>query len=68
MRAVVYRILFEVPVEEVRRLRGVITEGRAKPSFVVSHEPQLGAAPGAHQTFDQRAEGYTQVILKPGVA
>jgi uncharacterized protein GlcG (DUF336 family) len=60
MRAVVYRTPFEVAVEEARRLRNVITEGRGKPSFVVSHEPQLNEAPGEHQTFDQRVEGYTE--------
>jgi glutathione-independent formaldehyde dehydrogenase len=68
MRAVVYRTPFEVAVEEVRRVRDVITVGRAEPSFVVPREPRLGEAPGAHRKFDQRAEGYTQVILKPGVA
>jgi glutathione-independent formaldehyde dehydrogenase len=68
MRAVAYRKPFEVAVEEVRRLRDMITEGRATPSFVVSHELLLNEAPGAHQKFDQRVGGYTTVILKPGVA
>jgi glutathione-independent formaldehyde dehydrogenase len=48
-----------------RQLRDLITEGRATPSFVVSHELPLDDAPGAYQKFDQRIEGYTKVILKP---
>jgi glutathione-independent formaldehyde dehydrogenase len=49
-----------------RQLRDMITEGRATPSFVVSHELPLEQAPAAYQKFDQRVEGYTKVILKPG--
>jgi len=49
-----------------RQLRDLITDGRATPSFVVSHELPLDDAPGAYQKFDQRADGYTKVILKPG--
>ncbi|MGH3098613.1 MAG: glutathione-independent formaldehyde dehydrogenase [Streptosporangiales bacterium] len=49
-----------------RQLRDMITEGRAEPSFVVSHELRLDEAPSAYQKFDQRIEGYTKVILKPG--
>jgi glutathione-independent formaldehyde dehydrogenase len=48
-----------------RQLRDMITEGRARPSFVVSHELPLEQAPAAYQKFDQRVEGYTKVILKP---
>jgi len=48
-----------------RQLRDLITEGRARPSFVVSHELPLAQAPAAYQKFDQRVEGYTKVILKP---
>lgn len=48
-----------------RQLRDLITAGRAKPSFVVSHELPLNQAPGAYQKFDQRVEGYTKVVLKP---
>lgn len=50
-----------------RQLRDLITVGRAKPSFVVSHELPLDEAPGAYQKFDQRVDGYTKVVLKPGV-
>jgi glutathione-independent formaldehyde dehydrogenase len=48
-----------------RQLRDMITEGRAEPGFVVSHELPLEEAPIAYQKFDQRVEGYTKVILKP---
>jgi glutathione-independent formaldehyde dehydrogenase len=48
-----------------RQLRDMITEGRAKPGFVVSHELPLEEAPLAYQKFDRRVEGYTKVILKP---
>ncbi|MGH2886590.1 MAG: aldehyde dehydrogenase, partial [Solirubrobacteraceae bacterium] len=50
-----------------RQLRDLITEGRARPSFVVSHELPLEEAPAAYAKFDQRVEGYTKVILKPDV-
>jgi glutathione-independent formaldehyde dehydrogenase len=48
-----------------RQLRDMITEGRARPSFVVSHELPLDEAPDAYRKFDQRVEGYTKIILKP---
>jgi glutathione-independent formaldehyde dehydrogenase len=48
-----------------RQLRDMITEGRARPGFVVSHELPLEEAPLAYQKFDRRVEGYTKVILKP---
>ncbi len=46
-------------------LRDLIRAGRAKPSFVVSHEVPLDQAPQAYEKFDKRIEGYTKVILKP---
>jgi len=48
-----------------RQLRDMIIAGRARPSFVVSHELPLDQAPAAYQKFDQRVEGYTKVLLKP---
>jgi glutathione-independent formaldehyde dehydrogenase len=48
-----------------RRLRDMIIAGRAKPSFVVSHELSLNEAPDAYRKFDQRIEGYTKVVLHP---
>ena len=46
-------------------LRDLITAGRAKPSFVVSHEVPLDDAADAYVKFDRRVEGYTKVILHP---
>ncbi|MFI7022982.1 glutathione-independent formaldehyde dehydrogenase [Micromonospora sp. NPDC049900] len=46
-------------------LRNLIVAGRAKPSFVVSQELPLDAAPEAYQRFDRREEGYSKVVLKP---
>lgn len=48
-----------------RYLRDLIISGRAKPSFVVSHECALEDAPTAYEKFDQRIEGYTKVLLHP---
>lgn len=48
-----------------RQLRDMIIAGRAKPSFVVSHELSLSEAPEAYRKFDQRIEGYTKVVLHP---
>jgi glutathione-independent formaldehyde dehydrogenase len=48
-----------------RQLRDLITEGRARPGFVVSHELPLDEAPRAYRTADQRADGYTKIILNP---
>ncbi|MGH3319737.1 MAG: glutathione-independent formaldehyde dehydrogenase [Streptosporangiaceae bacterium] len=48
-----------------RQLRDMITEGRATPSFVVSHELPLDQAPDAYQKFDKRIDGYTKVVLRP---
>jgi glutathione-independent formaldehyde dehydrogenase len=50
-----------------RQLRDMIIEGRATPSFVVSHQIPLDQAPDAYQKFDKRIEGYTKVILNPAV-
>ena len=48
-----------------RQLRDLILAGRAKPSFVVSHELPLEEAPEAYEKFDKRVEGYTKVVLHP---
>ncbi|MFJ3662493.1 glutathione-independent formaldehyde dehydrogenase [Streptomyces sp. NPDC090119] len=49
-----------------RQLRDMIASGRARPSFVVSHELSLEEAPEAYEKFDKRIEGYTKVVLHPG--
>lgn len=46
-------------------LRNLIVAGRATPSFVVSKELPLDAAPEAYERFDRREEGYSKVVLKP---
>jgi glutathione-independent formaldehyde dehydrogenase len=51
-----------------RYLRDMIIAGRAKPSFVVSKEVPLTEAPDAYQRFDKREDGYSKVVLKPGMA
>ena len=48
-----------------RQLRDLIIAGRAKPSFVVSHELPLIEAPAAYEKFDKRIDGYTKVVLHP---
>ena len=46
-------------------LRDMIIAGRAKPSFVVSHEVSLEEAAPSYEKFDRREGGYTKVILNP---
>ncbi|KAJ4466276.1 hypothetical protein J3R30DRAFT_3589192 [Lentinula aciculospora] len=48
-----------------RYLRDLIVAGRAKPSFVVSHNLSLDAAVEAYDKFDKRIDGYTKVLLHP---
>ncbi|KAL0059935.1 hypothetical protein AAF712_013282 [Marasmius tenuissimus] len=48
-----------------RYLRDLIIAGRAKPSFVVSHNVSLDDARDAYDKFDRRVEGYTKVLLHP---
>ncbi|QRK08354.1 glutathione-independent formaldehyde dehydrogenase [Archangium violaceum] len=47
-------------------LRDLIISGRARPSFIVSHRLPLDEAASAYRKFDERRDGYTKVILKPG--
>jgi threonine dehydrogenase-like Zn-dependent dehydrogenase len=46
-------------------LRDLIISGKAKPSFVVSHEVGIDEAPEAYDKFDRRVDGYTKVLLHP---
>jgi len=48
-----------------RQLRDLIHEGRAKPSWIVSHELPLDEAPSGYQHFDARDDGWTKVVLHP---
>ncbi|MBX3206214.1 MAG: glutathione-independent formaldehyde dehydrogenase [Labilithrix sp.] len=47
-------------------LRDLIVLGKAKPDFLVSHRLPLEEAQDAYAKFEQRAAGYTKVILRPG--
>jgi threonine dehydrogenase-like Zn-dependent dehydrogenase len=49
-----------------RQLANLIHVGNAKPSSIISHELALDEAPKAYEKFDQRADGWTKVVLKPG--
>jgi glutathione-independent formaldehyde dehydrogenase len=48
-----------------RYLARLIHAGRAKPSWIVSHELALDEAPDAYKHFDHRDDGWTKVILHP---
>jgi len=48
-----------------RYLRDLIISGKAKPSFVVSHDVSIDDAPDAYKKFDKRIEGYTKVLIHP---
>jgi glutathione-independent formaldehyde dehydrogenase len=49
-----------------RHLAALIESGKAKPSFLVSHQLSLEEAPDAYKHFDDRDKGWTKVVLKPG--
>ena len=49
-----------------RQLMNLIAGGKAKPSFIVSHELKLDEAPQRYENFDRRAEGWTKVLVHRG--
>ncbi len=49
-----------------RKLCNLIEAGKAKPSWIISHELPLAQAPEAYENFDERKSGWTKVVLKPG--
>lgn len=49
-----------------RELGNLIHQGKANPSFIISHELGLDQAPEAYNSFDSRESGWTKVVLKPG--
>jgi glutathione-independent formaldehyde dehydrogenase len=51
-----------------RRLAKLIETGKAKPSFLVSHELPLEDALDAYEHFDDCEYGWTKVVLKPAAA
>ena len=56
----------QCPVKRYNReLRDMIIAGRAKPSFIVSHDLPLDEAVGAYEKFDAREDGWTKVLLHP---
>ncbi len=50
-----------------RYLCHLIHTGRAKPSWIISHELALTEAPDAYKNFDSRNQGWTKVALHPGM-
>ncbi len=48
-----------------RYLGNLIHQGKANPSWIVSHELPLAEAADAYRKFDDRVDGWTKVILKP---
>ncbi|MGH3569330.1 MAG: glutathione-independent formaldehyde dehydrogenase [Pseudonocardia sp.] len=48
-----------------RQLRDLVAAGKAKPSWIVSHELPLAQAPDAYEHFDNRDDGWTKVVLHP---
>ncbi len=56
----------QAPVKRYNRLlMNLIHTGKAKPSWIVSHELPLANAPEAYKHFDARDEGWTKVVLRP---
>jgi glutathione-independent formaldehyde dehydrogenase len=56
----------QCPVKRYNReLRDLIIQGRAKPSFIVSHELNLDDAADGYKNFDARTDGWTKVLLHP---
>lgn len=55
----------QAPVKKYNEyLRDMIINGRAKPSQIVSHHIEIEDAPEAYKKFDQRADGYTKVLIR----
>jgi glutathione-independent formaldehyde dehydrogenase len=55
----------QAPVKRYNEhLRDLIVNGRAKPSKIVSHHIKIEDAPEAYEKFDQRADGYTKVLIR----
>jgi glutathione-independent formaldehyde dehydrogenase len=58
----------QCPVKHYNRhLRSLIREGKCTPSWIVSHELPLERGPDAYKHFDAREQGWTKVVLKPGM-
>ncbi len=48
-----------------RELRDLIHDGKASPSWIVSHHLSLDEGPDAYGHFDDRDDGWTKVVLHP---
>ena len=56
----------QCPVKKYNRaLRDLVAGGKARPSFIVSHDLPLDRAPEAYRNFDSRENGWTKVVLHP---
>ncbi|MBV9410243.1 MAG: glutathione-independent formaldehyde dehydrogenase [Acidimicrobiia bacterium] len=56
----------QTPVKRYNRiLRDLIIDGRAQPSFIVSHELPLDEVADGYNHFDKREDGWTKVLLHP---
>ena len=56
----------QCPVKKYnRQLADLIAVGKAKPSWIISHEMPLSKAVDAYKHFGDRDNGWTKVILKP---
>lgn len=59
----------QCPVMRYNRwLRDLIISGQARPSQIISHELPASRRGRAYERFDQRADGWTKVLLHPGQA
>jgi glutathione-independent formaldehyde dehydrogenase len=59
----------QAPVKRYNRmLRDLIIDKVAQPHFIVSHELALDEAAEGYRNFDQRLDGWTKVLLRPGKA
>lgn len=58
----------QAPVKRYNEyLRDLIVARLAKPSMIVSHRIPIEEAPVAYEKFDLRTDGYTKVVIKPGL-
>jgi glutathione-independent formaldehyde dehydrogenase len=49
-------------------LRDMIVQGKATPSFIISHHLGIEEGPEAYRHFDEKTDGYTKVALQPAKA
>lgn len=58
----------QTPVRQyAEQLRGIIINGRAKPSKIITKRIGFEQVQDAYERFDSREEGYTKVVLKPSM-